>query len=329
MWALMKKILLIAALFVSGLLPVYGSSNPDAQQLLPVAQEQSSLFHGKSKPFQLEVDFTAQINIPVQGHLTLKWESENRWWRKIVLGDYGQIDVRNGERQYIVRNLGFTPMRISDLIGLLDFAEKSDLIVKKQKRRIEDGVEVTCMQIAHEYYKSKPSEICLNAASHDIRSIMWEDQPHELNRKDFSDYIEFEGHRYPRHLELHLNGSKVLEAHVRTLAFASFDDTLLIPPKGAIERRHCAEMKHAIALKTPEPIYPKSASQNKLGGDTSVALTIEVDGSVSNVQLIGRASHSMDEATVETLKKWKFNPAMCGAEPVVSDIVVVVSFRIR
>jgi outer membrane biosynthesis protein TonB len=37
----------------------------------------------------------------------------------------------------------------------------------------------------------------------------------------------------------------------------------------------------------------------------------------------------MDDATLETLKRWKFKPAMCGAEPVVADIQVVVSFRLH
>jgi outer membrane biosynthesis protein TonB len=44
---------------------------------------------------------------------------------------------------------------------------------------------------------------------------------------------------------------------------------------------------------------------------------------------MGKSAHSMDESTLQTLKSWKFKPAMCGAEPVVSDMEVVVSFRIK
>ena len=73
----------------------------------------------------------------------------------------------------------------------------------------------------------------------------------------------------------------------------------------------------------------KSASQNKLMGETVVAMTVLTDGSVSDIYLIGRAAQSIDEATLNTLKHWKFKPAMCGSEPVVSDIQVVVSFRLE
>jgi periplasmic protein TonB len=85
----------------------------------------------------------------------------------------------------------------------------------------------------------------------------------------------------------------------------------------------------AIPLKTPEPAYPKSASQNGMFGDTVVSMTVLTDGSVDDIQLMGRSAHSMDESTLQTLKSWKFKPAMCGAEPVVSDMEVVVSFRIK
>jgi periplasmic protein TonB len=80
-------------------------------------------------------------------------------------------------------------------------------------------------------------------------------------------------------------------------------------------------------VKTPEPEYPRSNRENRLIGDTTVAMTVMADGSVDNIQLIGRSTPDMDNATLQTLKGWKFKPAMCGSEPVVSDIEVVVSFR--
>ena len=53
------------------------------------------------------------------------------------------------------------------------------------------------------------------------------------------------------------------------------------------------------------------------------------DGSVTDIHLVGSSARSLDDATMQTLKGWKFKPAMCGTEPVVSDIHVVVSFRLN
>jgi TonB family protein len=64
-------------------------------------------------------------------------------------------------------------------------------------------------------------------------------------------------------------------------------------------------------------------------GDTTVAMTVLTDGSVTDIRLIGTATRLMDDAALQTLKGWKFKPAMCGSEPVVSDIEVVFSFRLQ
>ena len=114
-----------------------------------------------------------------------------------------------------------------------------------------------------------------------------------------------------------------------SLAPSTFDETLLVVPRDAVERRLCDDMKHATPVKTPDPLYPKSASKNRLMGDTTVSMTVLTDGSVTDIQVIGKATQSMDDATLQTLKGWKFKPAMCGSDPVVSDITVIVSFRLE
>lgn len=327
----MKRLVLITALSIISLSAVLSATDSSAaQQLLIGAKQQASLSQNQASPFQLDVDFVLQINVPTQGHLTLKWEANDRWWRRIVTQGYEQIDIRNGDKLYTSRNIDFTPVRIGDLVSLLQFAEGSEsLVVKKQKRRIENGIEMTCLQVARENVKAKPHEVCLDPVSREILSDEWQEPPDERRKEEYSSYSDFSGHHYPRKLRLLVNGSVVITANVRSLTSSAFDDALLLPPKGAIERRQCGGMQHPVPIKTPQPSYPRSASENKLMGDTMVAMTVLTDGSVTDIRLIGTASHSMDDVTLQTLKGWKFRPAMCGAEPVVSDIEVIVSFRLQ
>jgi TonB family protein len=326
----MKKMIPTAALLLGTFPLLLASINPAAQQLLITAKQQASIFHDGASPLQLDVDFLAQMNVAAHGHLTLKWAAKDRWWRRIVMGNFEQIEVRKGDRLYTSRNMAFTPVRIRELISLLQFAEDSEgLESKKQKQRVEDGVELTCLQVREENARGRWHEVCLNPASRDIVSDVWQEPPEERREQQYSNYFDFEGHRYPQKFHLVVNGSKVITAKVDNLMGAPFDPELLIVPEGAIERRQCAGMKHAVPVNTPDPAYPKSASRNKLMGDTTVAMTVLTDGSVTDIQLVGSSAHSMDDATSQTLKSWKFKPAMCGAEPVVSDIVVVVSFRLR
>ena len=86
------------------------------------------------EPFELVVDFTAQQKLPSQGHLTLKWKSKEQWWRSIELGDFKQIDVRNNGWLYTSRNSSSTPVRVRELIQLLQFGEDTKDLVKPTSR---------------------------------------------------------------------------------------------------------------------------------------------------------------------------------------------------
>ena len=325
----MKKLILSTAFLLCTNLAVLGGADPAPQQILITAKQQAALFHDEAIPFQLDVDFVAQMNVPTEGHLTLKWKAKDIWWRRTVMGAVEQTDIRNGDMLYTSRNLNFTPVRIRELIGLLQFAERSEgLLVKKQKQRLEHGVALTCLQVKQDEGRGQPHDVCVNPTSREIVSDEWSEPPDEKREELYTEYFDFERHRYPRKLDLLVNGSKVITANVQNLTTSAFDQTLLVKPKGAIERRQCDDMKHAVPVKTPNPMYPSSARQNKLMGDAIVSMTVLKDGSVTGIQLIGTAARSFDEATLQTLKSWRFKPAMCGAEPVDSDIEVTVSFRV-
>jgi TonB family protein len=326
----MKKLIQMTAILLCSFSVVLGATDPAAQELFVTAKHQASLFHNQGSPFQLDVDFILQMRVPMAGHLTLKWAATDRWWRRIDMPGFEQIEIGNGDMHYTTRNLDFTPIRVGELFGLLQFAEGSEyLVVKKQKQHQDDsGIEITCLQVGQENVKAKPHEVCVNPASHEILRDEWQELPDERRKEEFLDYFDFAGHHCPRKLRLLVNGSAVITANIQNVAITSFDDGLFLPPKGAIERRYCNGMKRAVPVKTPDPAYPRSASENRLMGDTTVAMTVMTDGSVTNIRLIGTSTHSMDDATLQTLKGWRFKPAMCGSEPVVSDIEVVVSFRL-
>lgn len=297
--------------------------------MLIEAKQKSDLSLNEPGPFELEVDFTAQENLPSQGHLLLKWRDKEHWWRYIEMGIFKQIDVRNAGWLYTVRNSTSTPIRARQLFQLLQFAQESeDLLADKPQTMTEYGATVDCVRVKNRHTKDTPHQVCFNA-SHDISSDTWWDLPDSPTREEFSDYVDFAGHRYPRSLQLVENASRAIKATVKGLRGIKFDDSLLNKPQGAIERRQCDNWKPPQAVKTPDPPYPPSANRNGSMGDSIVSMTVLADGTATDFQLIGSASHSMDQSTLATLQKWKFKPAMCGSEPVVADVEVIVSFRLN
>lgn len=321
----MKKLILAIFFLACGCKLFAFNSDDAAQELLHTAKVQADLFTKDAKPFQLDVDFVAQIKTPLQGHLTLKWESDDHWWRKIAMSDFVQVDIRNGEKQFTSRNASFTPVKIDELIHMLEFAERPERSVKTAKNKVENGMEIACLR--SERKEIEIHDICLNSASHEILRDEWTLGEDEKRMERYSAYSDFQAYRYPRKLELLSNGRKMITATVTSLTMSAFDQGLLVPPQGAIERRHCKDMTEPVRVKGQQPEYPASASQNRVNTDNAVVFTIATDGSVSNIHLLRSSTQAMDDAMLEAVKAWRFRPAMCGTEPVVSDLTVFLSFR--
>jgi hypothetical protein len=299
---------------------VWATDNPAAQQVLDSAQKPADLFRNATAPFELEIEFTAQSKVPTQGRLLLRWKAKDQWWSKVILGAYQQITIRSGEMEYTERNLDFTPMAVKELFNLLRIRQDfSPFIANKQKARTEQGVAFTCIQGQRSESKDPVHDICVEAVSHEVRSDEWQ-FAEEKRKQQFGDYSDFEGIRFPRKLELLLNGSGVLSAGVLRLQAASFDAALLVPPKDAIERRRCPGITPPVLLSKPE--FPDDPA---LTGTTTASVTVLTDGSVGDVQVIASGGRLMDGPTVAALKNLKFKPATCGNDPVVFDSQITVN----
>jgi len=156
----MKLSIMVAAVLLFSMPDLLCADKNAAMQLLTTAERQGNLFRDARSPLRLEVSFVAQQAIPTQGHLSLRWAAKDRWWRKVSLSNFQQVDVRNGEKLYTIRNMSFTPFRVGELISLLQFAPNpspGSFVVKKPKQQIGNGTLRVC--------RSKLTEIRTSHAS--------------------------------------------------------------------------------------------------------------------------------------------------------------------
>jgi len=138
----MMNRLILGAAFVAGYCPILS-----AQEALDSAAKLSDLATDNEEPFELDGDFTAQINTPLEGHFVYRWKSKTEWWRKITMGGFEQIEIFRGDTRYIVRNVSFEPERVTELKGLLWFGRSYDHYYSwNQKKRKLNGFEASCIQ---------------------------------------------------------------------------------------------------------------------------------------------------------------------------------------
>jgi hypothetical protein len=322
---MIRRLLFSYLIAVAGPVGLMAADKQAAQDLLKTAAQQASLLDNSSRPFVMDVDFTAKFDGPMQGHLRLRWEAKDRWWSKVTMGPFEQVLFMNGDKSYTLRNLDFTPLQVRDLMSLLHVGKDVDkLVAKKDKQRVEGSLSADCIEAERSDAGSQHEEVCVDAGTHWIltRTLT---NPLYVQTSRYSDFAEFGGHAYPRRLQLDKNGETVITANVMKLEEEALDPNLLVPPVGAIERRACANPTPPKALTQPEADFTSLRLPN--GATSIVAATVHIDGSVGGVQLIKSGGQAMDQAWMNAVKKYTFKPAMCGTDPVEYEVTLQTNFR--
>ena len=78
------------------------------------------------------------------------------------------------------------------------------------------------------------------------------------------------------------------------------------------------------------PSYPSSALRQGIQGTTLLKVHVLVDGRVGDVLVQQTAGHpDLDQAAVEAVRRWHFEPARRGNDPVAMWVLLPVEFQIR
>lgn len=79
-----------------------------------------------------------------------------------------------------------------------------------------------------------------------------------------------------------------------------------------------------------KPRYPDSARQERAQGTTLLKVRVLENGRVSQILVEQSAGHpDLDESATEAVKKWRFEPARRGHEPVAVWVLLPVKFELR
>ncbi len=293
-----------------------------AEQRLQAALQHSDLFHNATSSFVLEADVTSHFAQNVKGHLTIQWKSKNHWRRELILGPYRETVIRRDEWEYATRNTGFTLKQADQVDTLLKVAtQPTGFKAKGEKVRHTQGKNLNCIEEVAS--NSSEREVCVDAATNEIASEKLQNRGVTYLEADFSGYTEFSGVSYPNNFALVKDDAFATSIAITRLVEADVDEKLLDVPAGSVARRKCDGII--------PPVDPENADLSGLvipggSGVVEMALTIMKDGSVGMVQVQAQSSEELAEKIRRRALTWKFKPAMCGNEPVVSDTQITLGF---
>ena len=100
-----------------------------------------------------------------------------------------------------------------------------------------------------------------------------------------------------------------------------------VAPQGPIHVG--GDVKAPVKINTPQPQYTEIARKARIQGVVIVQAIINKAGQVTNVQVLKGLPMGLDQAAVEAIKRWKFEPATLNGKPVDVYYNLTVNFTLQ
>jgi TonB family protein len=107
------------------------------------------------------------------------------------------------------------------------------------------------------------------------------------------------------------------------LSAALANSSGILPPSSST----FSNLVGASVLRRVDPIYPKAALEERVGGPVKIHAHIAEDGSVNTVTAVS-GSPLLIPAAVAAVKKWQYKPELLDGHPVVSETDVTIVFSL-
>src|SRR5579864_4087378 len=96
--------------------------------------------------------------------------------------------------------------------------------------------------------------------------------------------------------------------------------------KESASGRPCATAPRPLSKVNPS--YPERARQERKQGTVTLGLTVSKDGSVSGVHVVKGVDKDIDQAAIEAVSRWRFDPGTYRGNAVDVELTVTVNFRL-
>jgi periplasmic protein TonB len=87
-------------------------------------------------------------------------------------------------------------------------------------------------------------------------------------------------------------------------------------------------VSYPVPVFKPEPPYTEEARKAKFQGVVDLMIVVDPDGNVAFARVLRPLGMGLDESALETVRTWRFKPALRNGSPVPVRVMVQVSFRL-
>ena len=305
-----------------------------ASELLARAKQIMDIRAPGSPPFRLRehLRVLSPARKWVEGDYVLIWAAPDEWKHELTLPDFHETRFGVQGKAWSLRTQRFAPAIAAEVRSLSNWSYP--LMITPLYEHLGDICDRTqgqnairCLSVMGKWGLDR--ELCFDAE----RGYLLRQSTHSngFNSEiELDNYIPLGEHLIPQEYRHDHGGQSTLEALVtEAQVLPHVDSSEFAIPIGANAVLTCEVPTPPQPLHKPDPSYPKSARANKIQGAVVLGVDIDEEGRIEGVSIIRSLTPDMDEAAAQTIKnKWRFKPAACGENPVPTEVMVEVSFRL-
>lgn len=309
----------------------------EAAALIERAKHLSDLRAEGAPAFRLKSGFTITRDdgTKIEGVYTETWVSSKLWRREVASGDFRRIVVGKGTKSWQLDN-SEPPKGIGSVEHLAGFDLDSSWFTAERwkPKGIEDRASgswpLRCIETSLDPMGGL-SELCFDKSNGQL--VAQSSPAHSERSQTVESTCTYAGYQrlgerlFPWLIQCSVDREPRSEAKVIELNFESSPDAALFePPLGGRESVNCQQVRIA-----PRLVYKPHLSNPGLGPNPRnpviLSVLIGTDGKPRDVKVTSSAGEAFDQAALEAVRRWRFNPATCGGEPIEMPIDVEVAFR--
>src|SRR5580700_9102345 len=305
-----------------------------AETLLDKARQLSDIRSPNAPPFQLRATFSfiGKDLETVQGTYSEVWVSNSQWRRETVVKDSRRVEVGGATRMWQLDNTEDFPEQAAQLPGLMNiFPPKSpSLAFESIADQAELNPPAECA-ITKPYSLHRKFAFCFDKKSGVLlEKIFPETRPRNVVdiSCNYGLFHKFGDRWFPREMACSEDRHKRIEANIAELsAEPSPDPALFTPPPGAIEIGRCSgNSQPPVATFTPDPELPFGSRDEASRVTVMLSVVVDPKGKAQNIRVLRPWRKDYDKSALETVRRWRFQPATCNGDPMPVQIRVDVDF---
>jgi hypothetical protein len=304
-----------------------------AEQLLQHARQLSDIRSPNAPPFRLKAtfSFTGDDLDTVQGTYTETWFSDSQWRRETVIRDQLYIEVRGGDRHWLLFPEGF-PVQANKLPTLMTVLPPASLDLKFQSvnERTSANVTAECaftrpvlVDFGLAFCFEKKSGVLLE-------KVFPEKRPRNLASWscEYGKFQKFGDYAFPREVSCFEDRHKAISASVTDISIAPpMDPALFGPPAEAIELGQCSGKTVLPAASGGGFMSPALDLENVAW--LKVWLVVDAKGKPQNLRVLRPADKHTYEKAWNMVRDWHFRPGTCDGKPISMPLALQIPFTPR